>query len=189
MAVTVGALIESRLGHRLSRLRYLLSFRRPSRQVPTQDLSIASLIAQLVNWCCAVQTADWRTKTALRNLIRPLTASADTGSKTRRFNSLSKEACYWTHSSDVSVHLTFPKRKCNVMFPPMNPTFHVCSFRCVFNDGVWGSYESESWGRKLPQWFPGVCRLPVRYAVWLLWEPTFRKNVSPSSSGWQESAS
>jgi hypothetical protein len=29
-------------------------------------------------------------------------------------------------------------------------------------------------------------RLLACYAVWLLWEPTFRRNLAPPSSGWQE---
>jgi hypothetical protein len=33
------------------------------------------------------------------------------------------------------------------------------------------------------------CRLLICYAVWLLYESTFRRNVSPPSSRWQESAS
>jgi hypothetical protein len=33
------------------------------------------------------------------------------------------------------------------------------------------------------------CRLLGCYAVWLLQKPKFRRNVSPPSSGWQESAS
>jgi hypothetical protein len=32
------------------------------------------------------------------------------------------------------------------------------------------------------------CRLLGCYAVWLLYEPTFQRNISPPSSGWQESA-
>jgi hypothetical protein len=32
------------------------------------------------------------------------------------------------------------------------------------------------------------CRLLGFYAVWLLYEMTFRKNVSSPSSGWQEPA-
>jgi hypothetical protein len=32
------------------------------------------------------------------------------------------------------------------------------------------------------------CGLLACYTVWLLWEPTFRRNVSPPSSGWKESA-
>jgi hypothetical protein len=31
------------------------------------------------------------------------------------------------------------------------------------------------------------CRILGCYAVWLLWEPTFRRNLVPPSSEWQES--
>jgi hypothetical protein len=29
------------------------------------------------------------------------------------------------------------------------------------------------------------CRLLGSYTVWLLWEPTFRRNLAPPSSRWQ----
>jgi hypothetical protein len=42
---------------------------------------------------------------------------------------------------------------------------------------IWGFHgdDSEEW-----------CILGC-YAVWLLWEPTFQRNLAPPSSGWQES--
>jgi hypothetical protein len=43
---------------------------------------------------------------------------------------------------------------------------------------IWGSHGGHY----------ECCRSQGLYAVWLLWEPTFRKNVLPPSSGWQESA-
>jgi hypothetical protein len=49
--------------------------------------------------------------------------------------------------------------------------FHVCKIWSVHG----GDYEA---------W-----RLPGCYAMCLLWEPTFRWNLAPSSSGWQESTS
>jgi hypothetical protein len=65
---------------------------------------------------------------------------------------------------------------------------------CISQEKHYVSATESSWLMLLKIWgFHGgdyeKCRLLGYIAVWLLWEPTFRRNVSPPSSGWQQLAS